>query len=454
MFSQYGTPKADAQTAQEQSQQLSQQLESFLMPLLICLDAWLDARLVRTFLKTIAAMTMFRQRSQGLHLSELGSYLLNGSQAPAATKRIERLLHSSKWSKKIIEQFLWDGAEEKLHHLEEEHNQALCVWDGSVVEKPESQKTEGMCSVRSSKGARLKKQRKGVYNFPPGKPITVLGIEWIQLLIIGMSGTPWIATTRWWTRRGERASNLREQEQQLLLCVSNKWGRRVVHIFDRGYTSVKWLQCLFALRLHFVMRVKKRVQYLDQKGQEKKIWEIARGKRSWDKREIWDARKGKFIEMGVVAMPIWHAKIDKTIWLVVGRRGNDPLYLLTDAVIETIDQAWDVLGVYARRWQIEVSFRYEKSELAIESSCLRKWEHREKLLLMLTLVYAYLISLSTPFWEKTREWLLRCYCHRTGKKLKETIVPLYRLRWALSRLWIEHHPFFSLAFSTTPNCSN
>jgi hypothetical protein len=33
MFSQYGTPKADFQTAQEQSQQLSQHLEAFLTPL-------------------------------------------------------------------------------------------------------------------------------------------------------------------------------------------------------------------------------------------------------------------------------------------------------------------------------------------------------------------------------------------------------------------------------------
>ena len=61
-----------------------------------------------------------------------------------------------------------------------------------------------------------------------------------------------------------------------------------------------------------------------------------------------DARKGKFIEIGVVAMPIGHAKLNKTIWLVVGRRGNDPLYLLADVAIETIEQAWNIVGIYAR----------------------------------------------------------------------------------------------------------
>ncbi len=104
-----------------------------------------------------------------------------------------------------------------------------------------------------------------------------------------------------------------------------------------------------------------------------------------------------------------------------------------------------------RRWQIELSFRYGKSELAMESPCRRKWEHRQKLLLLVTLVYAYLLSFFDPAREEIRAWMLRQYCHRTGKRYHQARLPLYRFRWALSRLWLEYHPEFSSALFTPSN---
>jgi hypothetical protein len=85
-----------------------------------------------------------------------------------------------------------------------------------------------------------------------------------------------------------------------------------------------------------------------------------------------------------------------------------------------------------------MAFRYGKSELAMESPRLWKWERRLKLLLMVTLAYAFLLSLLNPTLELLREWLLRHFCHRTGKWGRETPTPLYRLRSALSRLWLAH----------------
>src|SRR5438876_187172 len=75
---------------------------------------------------------------------------------------------------------------------------ALCIWDGSVLEKPESDHTEGMCAVKSSKAVRLRKQRKGVFNPPGGKPITVLGMEWTGLLLMGMHEIPLVVAMYWW----------------------------------------------------------------------------------------------------------------------------------------------------------------------------------------------------------------------------------------------------------------
>ena len=50
-------------------------LVGFLGPLLLELDQWLDKRLIRTFVQAIEAMLTFRDRINGLVLSELGSYL-------------------------------------------------------------------------------------------------------------------------------------------------------------------------------------------------------------------------------------------------------------------------------------------------------------------------------------------------------------------------------------------
>ena len=69
------------------AQGLTAQLAQFLFPLLVELDSLLDKRLVRTFLQTIAVILTFRDRANGLLLSELGGYLLSAEHAPAGTKR-------------------------------------------------------------------------------------------------------------------------------------------------------------------------------------------------------------------------------------------------------------------------------------------------------------------------------------------------------------------------------
>jgi TorA maturation chaperone TorD len=72
----------------------------------------------------------------------------------------------------------------------------------------------------------------------------------------------------------------------------------------------------------------------------------------------------------------------------------------------------------------------------MESPRLWKWENRIKLLLMASLAYAFLMTLLVESQPLLLEWLLRYWCHRTGKKVKAAKVPLYRLRAAISRLWL------------------
>ena len=91
----------------------SGQLAHFLFPLLV----ELDKRLVRTFVQLVAVMLTFRDRVNGLLLSELGGYLLSPDHAPAGTKRLSNLLHSAKWSAALIRDYLWQRASQQLTRL-------------------------------------------------------------------------------------------------------------------------------------------------------------------------------------------------------------------------------------------------------------------------------------------------------------------------------------------------
>ncbi len=85
-------PQIPPYKAAEMAQGLYAALAGFLAPLLIELDARIDKRLVRTFLQTVTVILTFRDRINGLLLSEMGGYLDTPDKAPAGTKRLSRRL--------------------------------------------------------------------------------------------------------------------------------------------------------------------------------------------------------------------------------------------------------------------------------------------------------------------------------------------------------------------------
>jgi hypothetical protein len=419
------------------AEDLREGLYQFLLPLRRTLDAHLDVRLVRTFLSTVEVLLSFRNRAYGLLLSELGAYLLSPEHAPAGTKRLSNLLRSGGWQGTLIEKFLWQQARARHKTLEAEGKDMLLLWDESVLEKHESRKVEGLCPVRSSKANRLARSRPG----PVGKPTFVPGLHWVSLLLLGRSGPPTVAAMRWFTTRAQRATDARTVQCELLRQCAAGFGTTVLHLFDRGYAGSPWLAACLHLRVRFLIRWPKRYKLQDPDGQERPAWHLLRGQRSWEERLAWDARHKRWRKIGIVAALAQHPEEpNHALWLVCARPGDgvEPWYLLTNEPIHSADAAWEMVLAYARRWQIEMAFRFGKSELAMESPRLWTWERREKLLLMVTLAYAFLLSLLNEALEDLRSWLLRKFCHRTGKRGRESAAPLYRLRWAISRLWLAH----------------
>ncbi len=95
-------------------------------------------------MQTVEAIVAFRDRCNGLWLSELGGYLdeLGGG---GGTKRLETLIHQEKWKAQEIEEFLLWRADQQLEQWEKQGEEGLFIWDGVGLEKPESRKGEGLC---------------------------------------------------------------------------------------------------------------------------------------------------------------------------------------------------------------------------------------------------------------------------------------------------------------------
>jgi hypothetical protein len=371
--------------------------------------------------------------------------------APAGTKRIGNLIRSLKWSIGHIDRFLLEEADKEVIRLKQEGKRILCLWDESVLEKPESEKLEGLCGVVSSKAKRLHRWKKGVtFNFPPKKAITVTGMEWTGALITGMEGVIKVAVMSWWTKKGDDATKLREHQERLLRKIVRQWGDLLLHIYDQGASSGPWLHVLEELRVPFAIRWKKGHNFFDAAGVKKKLWEIGRGKKYRAHKEIYDLYTGEKMPCDLWWAPIRHEDYTQPLYLVKVRVKKGVMYIVTNMSVRTEEQAWEIVFAYRRRWQIELAFRYNKSELALESPRVYRMEDRLKLLGIVTLVYAFLLDFVFSDRRVLVEKILHLKCHRTGSRCREALVPLYRLRWAICRLWNDHRPTLSPLLGPTP----
>ena len=188
--------------------------------------------------------------------------------ATAGTKRLSNLLRSLKWSVLQIDQYLLTEANKEVERLKAQGKRILCIWDGGVLERAESRILEGLAPVLSSKAKRTNRSRKGLlFNAPQIRPIRVMGMEWTGALIAGLEGIPKIAIMSGWTTKGAYATKL---------------------------------------RVTFVIRWIKKHIFFDHEGNEKKLWEIGRGKRYLAHKHIRDTTSGLKIACDLWWRPVRH----------------------------------------------------------------------------------------------------------------------------------------------------
>ena len=211
-------PQAPEWEEQEMAEAMGQDLLSFLAPLLMRLEAALDKRLVRTFAQTILAIVCNRDRARCLVQMELGALLLGAGKAKAGAKRLRNLLKTLLWKSGWIGEWLLEEAEQAVQQWETQGVTPIAAWDGSVLEKHESQQAEGLCPVHSSKAARRTRLRPGYFHPPVGR-ICVPGLHWLGVVFtscIPTQGHAVLVAMRFWTTRGGQRRGPRDEETRLI----------------------------------------------------------------------------------------------------------------------------------------------------------------------------------------------------------------------------------------------
>lgn len=413
---------------------LLRQSNSYLLELQTTLDTHLDKRLVRTFFDLFVTILTFRDRANGLLLSELGGYICGFDKAPAGTKRISNLLRSKKWFSGLIDAYLFKLSKNRIEELVSKDKRALLLWDDSRIEKHESWFIEGLCSVLSSKGKRKTKIKRGYYN-PPSSRICVPGFKWTGVLLSNLGGTPSVCQMSWWTTRGKHKELGSNIIYRLLKKIHLEIGKKALHVLDRGYASLEMMERFIHFDQDFLLRWKKNHLLVHSEKGCKKTHLLARSFRARSTKTVWDKERKIARKVSVAWTAVRHVELpDIQLFLVIVRdknRKNPPMYLLTTIEITSKKLAWEMCHSYMHRWEIEQTFRFGKSELAMESPRLWFWENRLKLMAIVTLVYDFLLRMLRN-WSSWVQIFLRNWCHRTGNRYREASIPIYRLRAAIS----------------------
>jgi len=420
---------------------LLRQSDRYLDPVLNDLNVQLDKRLVKTFYNLFVTILTFRNKSMGLLLSELGGYICGFAHAPAGTKRISNLLRSTKWKASLIDNFFFNRTQQRVERLLEQGNRPLMLWDDSRIEKNESRTSEGLCSVFSSKAARLTRIRPGFFTPPKGR-ICVPGFQWTGVFLSNLGGVPSVCQMSWWTTRGKFKEDPDNIIFGLLRKLHKHIGSAVVHVFDRGYANEKMLRYLFRFEQLFIIRWKTNMLLCHVNKGCKNTHLIARSFKPQGNKVVYDKERKKYKRVSIGWGKVTHPQYPEyQLFLVVARDKNSyeaPMYILTSMPIENIKDAWEVFFSYIHRWEAEQGFRFLKSELGLESPRLWFWENRLKLMAIVTLVYDFVLNFFRNR-EDTCRVFLRRWCHRTGKRYQDASIPLYRLRAAfsncLSQIW-------------------
>src|SRR5918911_3587784 len=126
MFLQYDIGGQEPPTNEhEESQFWAEQLARYLEPFRERLDAYVDRRVVGNLAAAVGAIVQSRCE---VTTSELGSAICGAAHAEAGTQRLQYALHHQGWQAEVIEEVLWQEAEQRREQMQHQGETVLGIW--------------------------------------------------------------------------------------------------------------------------------------------------------------------------------------------------------------------------------------------------------------------------------------------------------------------------------------
>lgn len=206
------------------------------------------------------------------------------------------------------------------------------------------------------------------------------------------------------------------QIERTIKAVNKDIAGNGIWVADRGFDAVNLYEIWFSLNCHFVVRQRGDRCVITTNGihtAERDFVEHLRQKYS-------QANLPNDIIFGKVYLPDNHKPLYLVAsWLVGVER---PLILLTTLVVETLEQARQILWYYKQRWSCEETSQFLKSRVGLECFRIRRYEAIQRLVTLAMLAMGFL----TWILLRSQEVVRRLFCF-TSRFRKKTNFVYYRL---------------------------
>jgi hypothetical protein len=241
---------------------------------------------------------------------------------------------------------------------------SLFIVDLSDLAKPYAKKLENIALVRDG-----------------DKDCLVTGYWCMEAYALDKDGIIWPLIIWPYSLQAEGVLSENEQVLKALALLDEYFGEGFgIYIFDRGFDRWKIIEPFLALKRHFIIR---------QRGDRTVVLDNGVHIILRDLVEHLFADSGEWI----VYRKVYLADADRPLYVVAyyTKGYDEPVILLTDMVVENLEQALQMRNRYARRWAgCESSVEFLKSCIGIERFKVRRYHSMQQLIFLASLAMGFL----------------------------------------------------------------
>jgi len=360
-----------------------------------------DARFAATLGQLLGGLLAARSP----HLAKAAAHVGDRSKTPwARTKRFYRLMASPRFSHREWLRPLYADARDVVQRAGP--RRVVVALDGVNLENPYARKLEGISRVRKSTppGSLTDRPARITYGYPA-----------IVAQVVNL-GEPAIPYARLFSYRSpDFVSENRELMRALRTIRMVLSGATVCIVADAGLDDRKLFSYADRCRLEFVIRAS-HDRWVEVYNPRLQRWELEKLKAlaatlpqsfHFDTRFTHAGRTTR-VQVSLNWMQIRIPESDLVLWAVVSEGGpsSEPLILLTNRPLDTVEQAKQVYEDWRRRPTIEHLYRFIQEEgLDIEKIRLRQLERRRRVFILILVAALYVLRLPQAWSPVAVSWL-------------------------------------------------